>query len=354
MSGRADGGTTTAEGTTAPSPATGPSRDRSAARRRVARLLRRATGHRLVDRLFSRTGVWLLPAVVLLGLFQVYPMLEVVRLSLTDTSLLDPTAGTYIGLAQFARLFDTADASLLAAPLVSDTAFWSSVRLTAVWAVSNVVLQVGLGFVVALAIDHGVRRRLVGHVTTRVAVLLAWVVPGIIVGLVWKILLIESRYGIVNGTLAGLGLGTVPFLTDPTLALVSGIAAGTWRGTAFSMIMLYAGLQNVPTRLHEAARMDGAGPLQRFRHVTLPAMKPVIFVTTVLVTIYSLNTFDLLFAMTNGGPGGATEVLSLLMYREGFREFNVGRAGAIAVTLLVINLVVAAVYLRVFDVQEEF
>lgn len=291
-----------------------------------------------------RTGVdhplpWLAPTLLLLLLFQLYPMLEAVRLSLTDATLVRPTA-EFVGLRQYARL--------LASP-----EFWNMVRVTGVYAFSSVVLHVLCGLVLALGIDYGVRRGLYGHVTTRVSVLLAWVVPGVIIGLVWKVLLIESEFGVVNHLLGLAGVGPVPFRSDPTLALVSTVAAGTWRGTAFAMIMLYGGLQRVPRELYEAARVDGAGAWNRFLHVTLPQLKPVVFVTTVLVSIYALNAFDLIFALTGGGPGRATQVLSLFMYQEAFGELNVGRGAAIAVVMLVINLLLTGAYLRLFDVTGE-
>jgi multiple sugar transport system permease protein len=282
---------------------------------------------------------WLLPTLGLLAVFQLYPMVEAVRLSLTDASLLRATAD-YVGLQQYGRL------------LTSDE-FWGTVRVTGVYAFSSVVLHVLCGLVLALAIDYGVRRGLYGHVTTRVAVLLAWVVPGIIIGLVWKVLLIESQFGAVNHLLGTVGIPPVPFRSDPTLALASTVAAGTWRGTAFAMIMLYGGLQRVPRELYEAARVDGAGRWDRFRHVTVPQLKPVLFVTTVLVSIYALNTFDLIFALTGGGPGRATEVLALFMYQEAFSEHSIGRAAAVAVVMLAANLLLTAGYLRAFDVREE-
>jgi multiple sugar transport system permease protein len=280
-----------------------------------------------------------LPTLALLATFQLYPMVQALWMSLTDASLLRPTS-EFVGLAQYARL-------------VTDPEFWGMLRVTAVYAFSSVVFHVLLGLLLALAIDYGVRRGLYGHVTTRVAVLLAWVVPGIIIGLVWKVLLIESPFGAVNHFLGLVGVGPVPFRSDPTLALVSTIIAGTWRGTAFTMIMIYGGLQRVPRQLYEAARMDGAGRLARFRHVTLPQLKSVIFVTTVLVTIYALNTFDLIFALTGGGPGRATQVLALFMYQEAFSDYALGRAAAVAVVMLVINLGLTAVYVYSFDIAEE-
>ena len=282
---------------------------------------------------------WLFPTLVALAVFQLYPMIEAIRLSFTNASLVGDQS-RYVGLAQYARL-------------VADPEFYAMLRVTGIFAFSSVVLHVLLGLLLALAIDYGVRRGLAGHLTTRVSVLLAWIIPGIIIGLVWKVLLIESQFGAVNHFLGMLDVGPIPFRSNPTLALVSTVVAGTWRGTAFSMIMIYGGLQRIPQRLYEAARVDGAGRVARFRHVTLPQLQSVLFVTTVLVTIYALNTFDLIFALTGGGPGRATEVLALFMYQEAFGTYALGRGAAIAVVMLGINLTVTAVYLRTFDVWEE-
>ena len=282
---------------------------------------------------------WLLPTLAALALFQLYPLIEAIRLSLTNEVL--TTVGTeFVGLKNYVDLF-------------TSIGFRQMVSVTAVFAVSSIVLHTLFGLVLALAIDYGVRRGLRGHLTTRVSVLLAWIVPGIIIGLIWKIMLVESQLGAVNYLLGTVGIGPVPFRSNPTLALVSTIIAGTWRGTAFAMIMLYGGLQRIPQRLYEAARVDGAGRLARFRHVTLPQLKPVLFVTIVLVSIYALNTFDLIFALTNGGPGQATEVFALFMYRKAFTDYALGEGAAVAVVLLGINLLLTGVYLYLFDIGDQ-
>jgi len=282
---------------------------------------------------------WLIPTLLALSVFQLYPMAKAVTMSVTDESLVRPTTA-FVGLEQYARL-------------ATDPVFWEMLQVTAVYAFSSIVLHVASGLVLALAIDYGVRRGLRGHLTTRVSVLLAWIIPGIVIGLVWKVMLVESQFGAVNHFLGLVGVGPVPFRSDPTLALVSTIVAGTWRGTAFSMIMIYGGLQRVPRRLYEAAKVDGAGRWARFRHVTLPQLKSVVFVTTVLVTIYSLNTFDLIFALTGGGPGRATQVLALFMYQKAFQDYALGRAAAVAVVMLAANLLLTGAYLYAFDIGEE-
>ncbi|MCO8244878.1 MULTISPECIES: sugar ABC transporter permease [unclassified Haladaptatus] len=283
---------------------------------------------------------WIIPAVLFLLTFRLYPLLEAIRMSFTNMNLIQPSYH-YVGFEAFTRV-------------VSAPSFWTMARVTVIFVAISVVLQIVLGMILALAINHGVKKHLYGSVTTRVAVLSAWVIPGIVIGILWKIMLIETNYGIVNYFLVQSGFHVVSFLSDPQIALLSTIAANTWRGTAFSMIMLYAGLQQVPQHLYDAARVDGAGPLERFRYVTLPQIKPVVFINLVLITIYTLNTFDMIMSLTGGGPGHATEVLALFMYDEGFKQFNLGQAAAVAVMMLAVNVVMTVIYMRLFINEEEF
>ena len=300
--------------------------------------LKRARG--LGSRLVDHPLPWLLPTLAALALFQLYPLLEAIRLSFTNEEL-SSLDTEFVGFDNYLRLFTSPD-------------FVDMLAVTAKFAFSSIVLHVLFGLILALAIDYGVRRGLRGHLTTRVSVLLAWIVPGIIIGLIWKVMLVESPLGAINYFLGTVGIGPVPFRSNPDLALISTIVAGTWRGTAFAMIMIYGGLQRIPPQLYEAARVDGAGRWARFRHVTIPQLKPVLFVTIVLVTIYALNTFDLIFALTGGGPAEATEVLALYMYRTAFESpFDLGEGAAVAVFMLGLNLLLTAVYLYLFDIGDE-
>jgi multiple sugar transport system permease protein len=169
----------------------------------------------------------------------------------------------------------------------------------------------------------------------------AWVIPGVMIGVLWKILLVENRAGIVNYWLAQVGLGPAPLLSSGTLALVSVIVANTWRGTAFSMLMQYAGLRRIPLELHEAADLEGLSGWQRLRWVILPAVAPVLLLNLLLITIYTLNTFDMILPLTGGGPARRTEVVSLYMYRSAFYDLDSGKAAAIAIVMLAINAALA-------------
>jgi multiple sugar transport system permease protein len=202
---------------------------------------------------------------------------------------------------------------------------------------ASVALQLGLGLLLAWLFDAAERRRVMGSLAARVAVVSAWVIPGVLIGVIWKILLIENRSGIVNYWLAQVGLGPAPLLSSATLALMSVIVANTWRGTAFSMLMQYAGLRRIPLELHEAADLEGLSGWQRLRWVILPALAPVMLLNLLLITIYTLNTFDMILPLTGGGPARRTEVVSLYMYRSAFYDLDSGKSAAIAVVMLAIN-----------------
>ena len=174
----------------------------------------------------------------------------------------------------------------------------------------------------------------------------AWVIPGVLIGVIWKILLIENRSGLVNYWFAQLGIGPVPLLSSTTLALISVIVANTWRGTAFSMLMQSAGMRRVAVELHEAADLEGLSAWQRLRWVILPPLAPVLLLNLLLITIYSLNTFDLILPLTGGGPARRTEVVSLYMYRSAFYDLDAGKAAAIAVVMLGINVTLAWAAMR--------
>ena len=270
--------------------------------------------------------LWLAPALALVTLLILYPMLDLLRLSVTD--MRTHGASYAYTLSSFRRL-------------LSDPSFYGMVAVTLVFVTLSVVLQLGLGLGLAVLIDSARRRAARGTLAARVAVVSAWVIPGVLVGVLWRILLVENRSGIVNYWLSLVGLGPLPFLSTSALAMASVVAANTWRGCAFSMILQFAGLQRVPIELHEAADLEGLRAWPRFRMLLLPQIAPVLGLNLALITIYTLNTFDLILPLTGGGPARATEVVSLYMYRSAFFGLEAGRAAAVAVVMLALNLALA-------------
>jgi multiple sugar transport system substrate-binding protein len=275
---------------------------------------------------------WLIPAAAAAAAMLVYPMLDLVRTAFTSATLAGGHAGTY-SLASFEALF-------------RDPAFAKVMAVTLVFVAGSVALQISIGLFVAYAVDAARRRQAPGTLVARLAVVSAWVIPGVLVGVLWKILLMENRSGLASYWLSLAGLGPRPWLSSGGLALMSVIVANTWRGCAFSMIFQFAALQQIPRELHEAADLERASGWQRLRWVVWPQIAPAIALNVVLITMYTLNTFDLILPLTGGGPAQQTEVISLFMYRLAFFDLQAGRAAAAAVVLLGCNLVLIALAVR--------
>jgi multiple sugar transport system permease protein len=284
--------------------------------------------------------LWLLPLGIVLLVVLVYPVIEIVRLSFTDASLVtgEPysvTAQTYTSL-------------------VTGTDFRHTLQVTFLFVLASVVFQLLLGLAIALLVHGAERRGLHGVVATRAVVLTAWAIPGVIIGVIWSLLYQETSSGVLNHGLSLLGFsGSTPFLSDPDNALVSVIVANIWRGTALSMILCYAGIKTVPDQVYEAARIDGASPAQTLFRVTLPMMLPILTMNLVLATVETFNSFDMVLSLTGGGPGTATQVLALDVYDQIFRQLNLGRGAAMAVVLMAVNVLVIGLYVRMIERQEK-
>ena len=283
---------------------------------------------------------WLLPLVAVLALVLVYPLVEIVRLSFTDASLVagEPYEVTTDAYRSLLRGDD----------------FRQTLQVTFLFVLFSTVFQLGLGFAAALLVNGAERRGLRVTAITRTAVMTAWAIPGVIIGVIWSLLYQESDAGILNHGLSLLGgSGQTPFLSDPDLALWSVVVANVWRGTALSMILCYAGLKTIPDEVYEASRMDGAGPLQNLRSITVPLMAPILLSNLVLVVVETFNTFDMVLALTGGGPGNSTTVLALGVYDSIFRQLELGRGAAMAVVLILVNVVMIGAYLRLVQKQEQ-
>jgi len=289
------------------------------------------------DSIRDSPALWLLPLAVVLGVTFLFPVFEISRLSFTDASLLDDDYS--YTLESYLDLFRS-------------PYFANMLWVTAIFVFASVFLQMLLGFLIALLVDQGAKRGMKTSIVTRTAVLSAWAIPGVIIGIIWSILYEQSAAGILNYVLSFVGFGEVPFLSDPQVALASVTLANVWRGTAFSMILLYAGLQTLPDDVMEAARVDGANAWQRLTRVMLPLLAPMLFINLVIVSIETFNTFDMVLALTGGGPGRSTEIAALSVYNQIFEQFNLGQGAATAVLLVAVNLIMTFVYVRFLERDE--
>jgi multiple sugar transport system permease protein len=280
---------------------------------------------------------WLAPLLAIATLFFLWPIINVIRLAFTDTTLLREDYG--YTLETFSQT-------------LSDPALGHVLGVTAVFVAASVAGQLLLGLAIALIVQRAVARGLHGAVLVRTVVLCGWVMPGVLIGVIWQIVLNEGPYGLVNSALDTVGVAPVSWLSDTGLALVSVVIANIWRGTAFTMLLLYAALHTVNRELYDAARVDGAGRLRTLWHVTLPQIRPVLLVNVILITIATLNTFDMILSLTGGGPAQATEVLALHTFNEVFVNFSLAAGCVLAVLLLLCSLALTAVYRRLLGGSE--
>jgi len=229
------------------------------------------------------------------------------------------------------------------AKMGGDPRFWNSLGLTVVYTATTVVLQVALGLSLALMVLRIPR----GQAALRIAAILPIVLAPVVVGLFWRTLVLAPDVGLVDVVTRALGLGSHNWLGDPRLALISVIAIHTWQWTPFAFLVLLASLSSLPPDVFEAARIDRASAWQRFRHITLPLIRPAIVIVVIMRTMIALSAFAAIFAATGGGPGTATEILNLYAYRTSFTELNLGYGASLAIVLLAITLGVSYVMFRV-------
>jgi multiple sugar transport system permease protein len=278
-------------------------------------------------------GWWFVaPALVLIVVFFLGPVLAAIGLSLTDFdlyALADPSAARFVGLRNYARV--------LHEPL-----FWSALRNTLYFAVVGGPLTVAASLGAALLVNA----RAVRHKAVARAVFFApFVTTLVAVAIVWRYLY-HPRYGLLNWMLGHVGVHQIDWLGDPRWAMPAIILMATWKNSGYNMLIFIAGLQNIPRELHEAAALDGATPFQRFRHVTLPMLAPTMFFVVIVTMIGYLQLFTEPYVMTQGGPLRGTTSLVLYMYEEGFRWWRLGVAAALAFLLFLLIILFTAVQRR--------
>ncbi len=282
---------------------------------------------------------WLLflPAVaVLLGVLA-YPAGRTVWISLHTFRLDEPWLGEpYVGLKNYTFAFQSQD-------------FWNAIGVSAYFTVGSVVAELLLGLGVALVVNESFR----GRGLMRAAMLVPWAIPAVISARLFG-WMYSPGVGAFNSLLNALHIvnGPLDVLSSDAWSMPAVILADVWKNTPFIALLLLAGLQTIPAELYEAARVDGAGPLQRFGQITLPLLRGSIVVALLFRTITAFQTFDLPFTLTAGGPGTDTQLLSLLSYRTLFSYVNFGRGSALAVILAVICFVMAALYARQLTIEE--
>ena len=273
------------------------------------------------------------PTVAVLLALSIYPLIYAVKVSLQ--------AETGRGVSWTFRNFSR---------LLTDEFFLSALAHTLVYATIALTFEFLLGLGLAVLLN----RRMRGRSFFRAALLVPMMLPPVVVGVVWRLML-NPNFGAVNGTLQGFGANTeqLTWTASPTLAFASVILVDIWQWTPFIFLILLAGLQAIPDEPYEAALIDGSSAWQTFRHVTLPLLKPAILIALLLRTMDLLRVFDQIFILTEGGPGSATETISLYIYRTAFRFGDFGYAAAMSFVLLLLTNIISVSYIRVLQRQEE-
>lgn len=269
---------------------------------------------------------FVVPPLAFLALFMFWPLGREIWMSLTDTTLLRPNSGRFVGVANYRRLLS--DANLL-----------NALKITLIYTIGSVVFGVAIGMIAALAIDRPFR----GRSIARSVLLFGWAVPSVATALVWTWMFNEHS-GVLDTITAGLGLGRVPWLTSVDVAMLSLLTVTVWQVAPFVMLVLLAALQSVPEEAREAARIDGADALSVFRAVTLPHIMPAVQLAGLLVAVWSIRRFDTIFLLTGGGPLDSTATLVVKLRQVAFENHQLGMAGAYGTIGLVLALLVGALH----------
>lgn len=273
--------------------------------------------------------LFLLPAVVVILVTTVYPLAYSLFLSGHSWNMSIPTSHP---VPNFPANYTA---------LLSDPQFLSSVRTTFVFVGVSVTIELIVGMALALLITSSLRY--LGLVRTML--LIPVMIAPVVVGILWRTLY-HTDYGPINDALSMIGLPGREWLGDPANALLSVILVEVWQQTPVVTLILAAGLASIPVELGEAARVDGAGGLKVFRHITLPLLRRVILVVLLLRIMDLFKTFDVVYTLTQGGPGGATDVISNLIYRTGLRAFQLGTSSAMSWVFLAIVVLVSLAFVR--------
>lgn len=293
----------------------------------------------MYGRFKKRLGyVLIAPSLFIVGVVLLYPLLYSAYLSLYDT---------YVGpgklILRFVGLKNYLD-------VLTSGEWWLAFGRTAYFVLYDIFVGMSLGLGIALLLSRRFRFRGVG----RALILFPYVLPSIVRALMWK-WIYNSNYGFLNGLLYQLGFihSYVAWLSNTTLALHMLILANLWEGTPFAIIMYLAALQTIPQELYDAAKVDGAGSWRTFTRVTFPLLKPMTYILIVMKTVQTFKIFDLVYALTGGGPGNSTRVVGYLMYSTVFDSLQFGKGAAMSYISLVVIFGLVLVYTRLFGREEQ-
>lgn len=281
-----------------------------------------------------------LPSLLVIAAVAFFPIGVAIWFSLHEYDLRFPQLGQqFIGLENYGKIFGDPDGRI-----------WNAFRFTTFFAVVSVGFEFLLGLGIALILNRAFK----GRALVRGLVLIPWALTTVVSARMWG-LIYNNEYGVLNSILRNLGIvkGGVNWTTDQNITFWALILAEVWKATPFVALILLAGLQLIPGDLYEAAKVDGASGWQSFYHITLPALRATILVALLFRTIDALRVFDLVFVLTGGGPGIATESLNILTYKTLFDSLNFGYGSALAIITFCYIMLIAVLYIRVLGNRRE-
>lgn len=278
----------------------------------------------------------ILPALLVIILFTIYPIIYAIRISVYQNLLTRPGINPFVGFENFTNV-------------ITSYYFKNSLINTATYTFFTLIAVMIFGIVVGLILNT----KLVTANALKIIILLPWAIPAVVAGLMWKWIL-NADFGILNSMLYSLNLidSYIPFLSSPTLAKFSLIMAHIWKEGPLVAIFILSGLQLIPDELYDSAKIDGANPLKAFWFITIPLLKPILLVVLVYETMVSILTFDIVYVLTGGGPADSTSLISWFAYAEIFRKLNLGHGIALSIIIALITLVLIFIYLRLLRTQD--
>jgi multiple sugar transport system permease protein len=273
--------------------------------------------------------LFLAPALAILLVFLIFPLFWNIYISLHDVSFITVLRGwEYVGWTNFFDLF-------------KDPNFHTSLKVSLLFVGGSVALQFGMGMLMSVLLNQKVRASGV----LRAIFIIPWTISAVIAAFSFKFIF-DYNFGILNYVFHQIGLQPIGWLSDPNMVIWSLVIANMWYGTPFTMLFLTAGLLSINPTIYEAALIDGATKIRTFLHITLPLLKPFIVINLILITMWSVNFFDLQLVLTGGGPLFASTTASLYMYRQAFEFGLLSKGAATGLILISINLAIAFIYIK--------
>lgn len=274
-------------------------------------------------------AIFMLPSVLILIVVLAVPLIYSLVVSFFDTNLKSSGLGNFVGLQNYLSA-------------LTDSYFLGSMGTTFIFTAGVVCVEFAVGLGIALLLNSNVT----GKNIYFSIILVPMMITPVAVGLIWRLLL-HSELGIVNYLLEQIGISGQAWLADSSLALKTVMFIDVWQNVPYMVLVILAGLVSLPGEPYEAARVDGASGLQRFRYLTLPMMVPTFMVVLLMRAITALKTYDLIYVLTKGGPGVETEVISYHIYQEAFRNLEIGSASAMSYLLVLVIAPIAFIFIKI-------